>query len=153
MTNASEFAALSDMHQPAAGEDGAQGPRGGERVRACLECGGPRVVGRRAGGKERHDDEFCCKPCRDAFGNRRKARGAELYDLFMVHRWDRKLAVALRILQAMNRLASNWRAEDKARRAGRRSWRKPHDVLETRTYLRAIVNYDRTGRGRGAREA
>lgn len=111
-------------------------------MKQCLECGGERPKG--AGG------DFCATACRTAFNNRRKARGAELYDLFMVHRWDRKRAVVLRILQAMNRLASNWRAEDKARRAGRRSWRKPEDVLETRTYLRAIVNFDRTGRGRGA---
>jgi len=82
--------------------------------------------------------------------NRRKARGAELYDLFMVLRFDRERAKLLRIFQAMCRMASNWRAEDRARRAGRRSYRRPEDVLATRPHLRAIVSYDRTGR-RGAR--
>lgn len=114
-----------------------------QRVHECLECGAPREAG--AAG------DFCATACRDAFNNRRKARGAELYDLFMVHRHERPRAVELRILQAMNRLASNWRQEDRDRRSGRRSWRKPEDVLETRTHLRAIVNYDRTGRGRGAK--
>lgn len=113
-----------------------------QRVHACLECGEPRGAG-----------DFCADACRAAFNNRRKARGAELYDLFMVLRFDRKRAKLLRVFQALCRLASNWRAEDQARRAGRRSWRRPEDVLETRTHLRAIVNYDGTGRGRGAKAA
>lgn len=115
------------------------------RVHECLECGGTREAG--AAG------EFCATACRDAFNNRRKARGAELYDLFMVLRFDRERAKFLRVFQALCRLASNWRREDRARRAGRRSWRKPEDVLETRGYLRAISIYDGTGRGRGAKTA
>ena len=104
--------------------------------RVCLECGSPHPG---AG-------DFCADGCRTAFNNRRKARGAELYDLFMAHRFDRTRARQLRVLQAMNRLASNWRAEDHERRGSRRSWRLPQDVLETRPYLRAIVTIDRTGR-------
>ena len=47
-----------------------------KRPHACLECGGECGKG-----------EFCGSACRMAFNNRRKARGAELYDLFMVHRF------------------------------------------------------------------
>ena len=108
-------------------------------MRTCLECGN-KPAGR--GG------EFCSAGCRTAFNNRRKARGAELYDLFMVLRFDRSLAATLKVFQALCRMASNYRAEDQRERAGRRSWRRPQDVLDTRTYLRAIVNYDRTGRRR-----
>jgi hypothetical protein len=57
-----------------------------------------------------------------AFANRRAARGAELYDLFMLHRFERDTAKAMRAMSVMNRLASQWRQEDKARRDGRRSW-------------------------------
>lgn len=106
------------------------------RVHACLECG--------AATKAKGD--FCSAACRHAFNNRRKARGAELYDLYMAHRFDRSHAQQLRVFQAINRLASNYRREDKADRAGRRSWRKPEDVLDTRPYLRAISTGIRAGR-------
>lgn len=104
------------------------GPSVKKRVHACLECGEPRSA----------KGEFCSTGCRTDFNNRRKARGAELHDLYMAHRFDRANAQALGVLQAMNRLASVWREEDKARRAGRRSWRATRDVLAERPYLRSI---------------
>lgn len=110
------------------------------RVHGCLECG------TEFSGK----GEFCSNACRHAFNNRRKARGAELYDLYMAHRFERKEAQEQRVFQAINRLASNWRQEDLARRAGRRSWRRIADVLVERIYLRAISTYDGTGRRRVA---
>ena len=107
------------------------------RVRACLECGG------------RNDTkgEFCSTSCRSKFNNRRKARGAEIYDLYVAHRFDRANAASLGVFQAINRLASNYRQEDQARRDGRRSWRRPQEVLQERPYLKAIQTYDGTGRG------
>lgn len=66
-------------------------------------------------------------------------RGAELYDLFMAHRFERQAAQDAHVLQAMNRLASNWRADDKAERAGRPSWRRLAVVLAERAYLRAVT--------------
>lgn len=104
------------------------GPSVRQRVHACLECGGPRSA----------KGEFCANSCRDSFNNRRKARGAELHDLYMAHRFDRASAQDLGVLQAMNRMASVWREEDKARRAGRRSWRDTREVLAERPYLRSI---------------
>ena len=105
------------------------------RSHPCLECGGATTRG-----------DFCCPACRVSFNNRRKVRGAELYDLYMAHRFDRAAATELGVFQAINRLASNYRQEDQARRDGRRSWRKPGAVLEERPYLRAVVTYDGTGR-------
>lgn len=105
-----------------------------KRVRACLECGED----------HRLKGDFCTTACRNAFNNRRKARGAELYDLYMAHRFDRTRAQELRLFQAINRLASNWRREDHAERVSRRSWRRPEDVLDTRPYLRAVVASNRT---------
>lgn len=105
------------------------------RVHACLECGSVTAKG-----------DFCAPPCRIAFNNRRKARGAELYDLYMAHRFDRVNAQNLGVFQAINRLASNFRKEDAARRNSRRSWRQPRTVLDERPYLRATITHDRTGR-------
>jgi hypothetical protein len=68
-------------------------------VRACLECGEP-VQAARA------DAEFCCAPCRMAFANRRAARGAELYDLFMLQRFERATAKRVGAWSLMCRAAS-----------------------------------------------
>lgn len=106
------------------------------RVHACLECG---VENQSKG-------DFCTTRCRTDFNNRRKARGAELYDLYMAHRFERADAQALGVFQAINRLASVYRREDNNQRAGRRSWRKPRAVLEERPYLKTIATYDGTGR-------
>lgn len=96
------------------------------RLNACQECGGPAPLKAR----------FCSPAHRQAFNNRRLQRGAEIYDLFMAHRFDRKQAQQLRVLQAMNRMASLWNEEDKA--AGRRSWRDTREVLAERPYLRGV---------------
>lgn len=108
------------------------------RVHACLECGEDAAP---AG-------EFCSDRCRTVFNNRIKRRGAVLASLFMAHRFDRDMATSLGVLQAMNRLASDWRAEDRAERGGRRSWRKPADILGERPYLKSVAVRDFTGRGR-----
>ena len=111
------------------------------RVHACLECGEPKPS----------RGEFCTTKCRQTFNNRRKLRGAELYDLYMVLRFERGLAKLLGIFQLINRMASNFRQEDKDKRAGRRSWRRPQAVIEERPYLRAIVTHVRIGRAGAAR--
>ncbi len=101
-----------------------------------------------AGKPPRQRGEFCSTACRSAFNNRRKARGAELYDFFMAHRFDRAEAARLGFLQAMNRLASIWRDEDKGKREARRSWRKPRAIMEERLFLKAVARMDFTGRGK-----
>ena len=107
-------------------------PQSSALCRTCLECG-TSYTARIARG------DFCSPRCRKDWNNRRALRGAELYDLFMAHRFDRARAAELRLLGAMNRMASNWRGDDRDRRAGRRSWRDPEAVLADRPYLRAIA--------------
>jgi predicted nucleic acid-binding Zn ribbon protein len=97
----------------------------------CLECGAPIATDR--------DATFCATGCRQAFNNRRLKRGAELYDLWMAHRYERPLARALHVLTAVNRLAASWRQQDRLERAGRRSWTAPDAVLDRTPWLRAAV--------------
>lgn len=106
------------------------------RVHACAECGqeAPRAA------------SFCTVSCRTRFNNRRRQRGAELYDLYMAHRFERDLSQQLGLFQAINRLASDYRAEDKAERAGRKSWRKPREVLLERPHLKSVSTRIRAGR-------
>ncbi|WP_084368962.1 transcriptional regulator [Rhizobium sp. RU36D] len=106
------------------------------RVHACLECES----------ETQKTGDFCCDACRAVFNNRRKARGAEIYDLYMAHRFQRNLATQLKLMSRINRLASIYREEDRAMRNGRRSWRRPQDVLEERPYLRSIATRIRSGR-------
>jgi len=112
----------------------------GRLVGPCLECGGPLPVAAQKG------QEFCCTACRKAFNNRRAVRGAELHDLFMAHRFARDEATELGVLQAMNRMASNWREEDRRHRDSRRSWRRPAAVLAERPFLKAQAVKVRVGR-------
>lgn len=108
------------------------------RLNACLECGTQFAAAR--------GREFCTSACRQRWNNRRMQRGAELYDLYMAHRFDRANAQALGVFQAVNRMASNFHTEDAAERAGRRSWRATRAVLEERPYLRAVTTRMRMGR-------
>lgn len=85
------------------------------RPRCCNECGGE-YAPRRA------DEFFCSTPCRKAFDNRRMTRGRDLYDLFMALRYERGLAKVSGLWAIACRMAQEWRAEDEAKRGGRKSW-------------------------------
>jgi hypothetical protein len=113
-----------------------------KRVHACQECG-----------KEtRSKGPFCSAACRYAFNNRRKQRGAELYDFFMDIRHNRDVASKNGLWQKACRLASNWKAEDDAKRDGRRSWRRTSEYLPERAaLLTSQVWQDHTGRSTGKR--
>ena len=102
----------------------------------CLECGKP-------SSSPAANAEFCSTPCRKAWNNRRLTRGAELYDLMMVCRFDRGRAKALRIWTLMCRLVSTFRHEDRRDRDGRRSWSPSEQVLERKPYLTATVVHRR----------
>lgn len=93
----------------------------------CLECGQPvaNTTGR-----------FCTTPCRHAFNNRRKQRGASLYDLFMAVRYQRALATKWQAWLMMTRLAKAWRDEDREARAARLSWNSPDICLRDQAWLR-----------------
>jgi hypothetical protein len=100
--------------------------------RICSECG----VEFRAAMK--HAD-FCGTACRKLFNNRRLTRGAELYDLIMVLRFDRGPAQLLKVWNLICRLASEYRAEDQRERAGRKSWRSAREIIDRRPYLAGTV--------------
>ncbi|WP_244492080.1 hypothetical protein [Aureimonas sp. AU12] len=64
----------------------------------------------------------------------------------MAHRWERSDAQARGVFQAINRLASEFRREDRDRRSGRRSWRRTEVVLSERPHLKSTTYCMRPGR-------
>jgi hypothetical protein len=101
------------------------------RPRICLECGDQ---------FQARDDEahFCTTDCRKTFNNRRAVRGAELYDLYMAHRFERQNAQEAGVFKAINRLASTWREEDRRQRDARRSWRPFRKIFDAKPFLGAV---------------
>lgn len=102
------------------------------RCKACQECGSdftPQTL----------HAEFCSTACRKGFNNRRAVRGAELYDLFMTLRYDRKLAAKLKVWKLLCRMAMGYRREDQAERAGRKSWGATSRIIAARPYLQATT--------------
>lgn len=79
----------------------------------CRECGQPRSDHT----KKRWT--FCTPQCRMAWHNRRRDRGAELYDVLMAWRYERDRTDCMAQLA---RLASAYHAADTRLRDGRRSW-------------------------------
>lgn len=100
-------------------------------VRCCRECGSPLAAPTTAGSnrpkKARDDAKFCSTPCKTGWNNRRKSRGADIYDLWMSMRYCREEAKALGVWREICRLSEVWNAEDKA--AGRTSFERPGVVL------------------------
>ena len=68
----------------------------------------------------------CSTECRKAYNNRRAVRGAELYDLVMKMRFDRKAAAADGTWTHICALASAYNDADKCANEGkgRKSWDK-----------------------------
>jgi hypothetical protein len=111
-------------------------------VHACRECGQ----------EHRAKGLFCCTPCRTVWNNRRKQRGAELYDFFMEIRHNRAAATEKGLWQKMCRLATDYKTEDERTRGGRRSHRTIAEFLpEREARLTAVAFQDNTGRRRGKR--
>ena len=79
-------------------------------------------------------------------------RGAELYDIFLSVRYERKLATGMSLWRIMCRMAMGYREQDERERGGRRSWRKARDVLATRPYLDATVISNYAGGQKGSRK-
>lgn len=80
----------------------------------CRECGNeytPRT------GRGRTNAVFCARECAQTFNNRRLRRGAELYDMFRVHRRERSASKRLGVWSIMCSLDTRWQEEDDA--AGR----------------------------------
>ena len=100
-------------------------------VRCCRECLKPLEKGLKA------TAVFCGIPCKAKWNNRRKNRGADLYDLFMNTRFNRKESVDRNLQSIMCRMASNWRDEDAA--AGRTTYAPIGDCLANKVRHVAII--------------
>lgn len=86
-------------------------------TRPCRECSSPfnPISAGRHGLISRPDQEFCSSSCRLVWHNRRKSRGAELYDLFRALRRERRVAGELDLWTAICRLETKWHEEDEGR--------------------------------------
>lgn len=80
--------------------------------------------------------QFCGAPCRTGFNNRRKRRGAELYDLFMAMRHQRSAAKEAGTWKRLCRLAQSYRTEDEE--AGRNTYDLTEAMART-AHLEATV--------------
>ena len=101
----------------------------------CRECGAPFQAARRTAA-------FCGVDCKTTWNNRRKSRGADLYDLIMTMRYDRSHATAEGVdWTLVSNIARAFRDADKARRAGRQSW-------DSDAAARLPVTYSTAGDGR-----
>lgn len=110
------------------------------RILACKECGKPFE-------QISHKAEFCTAACQKDFNNRRATRGAKLHDLFMAFRFERDEARKANLQSVINRLASDWREEDRRQREGRKSWQPFRRILEKEPHLKAVrLGYMRAGR-------
>lgn len=89
----------------------------------CLECGCETI-------STRKPKLFCCPAHQVAHTNRRRERGAVIYDLFMAMRYERKLSAKLKVWGTMCQQAAEWRREDFAGRDGRPSWGNWREWLE-----------------------
>lgn len=96
---------------------------------ACRECGGPILA-------RRQDAVFCAKRCQMAWHNRRRTRGAEMYDLVMAMRFDRQEAARVGAYSMLTQLASAARESDLVKRPGRPSWNLGEAVLRIGLTLR-----------------
>lgn len=90
----------------------------------CRECGAELPAPR---GRRRRPMVFCpdvsgVKNCKADWHNRRRVRGAMLYDLFMATRYQREHAVSVNATTRMSQLAADFLREDAETRDGRRSW-------------------------------
>jgi predicted nucleic acid-binding Zn ribbon protein len=108
----------------------------------CLECGKPHET-------RRLEAKFCSEKCRSEFKNRRKLRGAELYDLFMSMRYSRDEAANEGVWNFMCRMAQHYKAQDDRDREGRQSWTPAKEVKARHPHLNAtVVNTNAAGNRR-----
>lgn len=83
--------------------------------KTCAECGNSFEA-------KRSHAKFCGIECKRVYNNRKAIRGSEIYDMFMMLRFERKYAKDEAIWGHMCALASAYKDSDKALRAGRRSY-------------------------------
>lgn len=102
------------------------------RIISCCECGAE-FEGFRV------DAAFCNPSCVVAFGNRRRERGAVLYDLMMINRHERGVAKRLKVWFLVTRLLMYWREMDFRDNEGRRSWQDAARAVQKQAWALATV--------------
>lgn len=90
-------------------------------IRTCAECGEEFPAGVESA-------EFCSQAHRLAYNNRRRDRGALLYDLYVHLRFNREAAAEKNLRTLVDRMVGIWVEEDRARR--RRIMRPLHDCTQ-----------------------
>ena|SRR5487761_1127071 len=98
----------------------------------CRECGSFFDA-------RRSTREFCNAVCRAAFHNRRGQRGAEIFDLAMAWRFDRKRGAQAKALTLLCRALARFRVEDLRAREGRPSWDGVERVKMRRAQLHCAI--------------
>lgn len=101
------------------------------RVKECRECGSQFEESV----DQRRPRVFCGSGCKSTWHNRRRVRGAMLYDLFMSTRYQREHAVSAGATSMMSQLAAAFLAEDAVERNGRRSWHLADAVLAAEHWM------------------
>lgn len=119
---------MSEISLSAQTESGPSVPKRPARVCICLNCGESFERGRKPA-------EFCSRKCANLWNNRRLTRGAELYDLLMIQRFDRDEATKHKVWTALTRLTRQYRDEDIRERGGRRSWRRLRSIIDNKIVL------------------
>lgn len=92
----------------------------------CRECGVATAAGC---GEHRRDAKFCSIPCKTKWNNRKKTRGADIYELWMAMRYERDEAKRLGLWGELCRLSEGWYQEDQRERGGRKTYGPPAEVL------------------------
>lgn len=90
-------------------------------IRCCRECQKPLDASLKA------NATFCGIPCKAKWNNRRKNRGADLYDLWMAMRYERDEAKRHEVWKEMCRLSEGWKADDD--KQGIKSYEMPGVVI------------------------
>lgn len=89
----------------------------------CKECGGEYR-------SRQYNAEFCGNECRRTFNNRRAQRGAVLLDMAMIIEFSPSASnLATAMQERMKEALRQWRQEDEAERAGRKSWKRENEVM------------------------
>lgn len=100
----------------------------------CVECAA--VVE-----TKKDTTRFCGAACRMAWNNRRRDRGAQLYDLFRAMRRERGKAAEMGLWSIACALELSWQEEDQAERPGRRSY------LDAKAAVEALYDAGQLQRG------
>lgn len=88
--------------------------------------------------------EFCCQEHRLAYNNRRRDRGAMLFDLYVHTRFNRKASQEKGLQTLIDRMVGNWVEEDRA--VGRKPMRELQDCIQAALPHTAIRTAYRAGK-------